>query len=87
MNGAPSASGTGSAGPGRDMEISAFHPGHFHAALAEWKDVNMELPQTIALVRAFNGRNVQKCFYDRDEKVWRNQRGEIIQVIKWKKDE
>ena len=52
--------------------------------LEQWIDVSIAVPGDINLVRAFNGRNVQKCYYDAGDQKWRNQRGEVIQIIQWK---
>ena len=50
----------------------------------DWQDVKIGLPGDLGLVRTFNGRTFQKCYYDADTKLWRNQWGEVVQVIKWK---
>lgn len=86
-----SMTGPGSAGSGKDMEISAFHPGEKRGIATNpmdgWSDAKYYKPDAGKLVTGWTGRFMCKCVYDYARNLWVTNKGTPIKVLMWDRKE
>jgi hypothetical protein len=88
-----STTGPGNAGSGKDMEISAFHPGEMYGRpvgtnpLEGWSDAKYHKPDVGKLVMGWTGRFMCKVVYDYGRGIWVTNKGTPVKVMMWNKSE